>query len=84
MRPEVIEFKEELYEVENAQHMQLIVDDAREFMTTLSPRMSKVAHYAYTEGLNSEDIAEEMELTSAAVRKTLSRISIKLRERYGT
>ena len=84
MRPEIIEFKEELYEVENATHMQLIIDDAREYMTTLSPRMAEVSKLYFTDGTGPEDIAEEMGMSAAAVRKTISRVSLKLRDRYGT
>lgn len=84
MRPEIIDFKDELYEVGCKLHMQLIIRDAREYMKTLTPRQARVSHMYFTEGLTLEQISEVENTTVTAIKAVISRVSGKLRDRYGT
>jgi len=62
----------------------LLLKDAREYMSSLPERTARICDMYYTVGHTHEQIAEIESMTPAAVRKTLSRVGKKLRERYGT
>lgn len=84
MRPDIIEFNDELYEVGCKLHMQIIIDDARSYMKTLTPRQSRISHLYFTEGLTLEQISEVENTTVAAIKAVVNRVGVKLRDRYGT
>lgn len=63
---------------------ELLLEDARTFMSTLTPRTALICKLYYTVGHTQLEIAESENLTVKSVESVLYRVGKKLRERYGT
>ena len=63
---------------------ELLLEDARAFMSTLTPRTALICKLYYTVGHTQLEIAESENLTVKTVEGVLYRVGKKLRERYDT
>lgn len=66
------------------QDKELLLEDARAYMSTLAPRTARICYLYFTVGHTQLEIAELESTTVKAVENILYRVCKKLRERYGT
>lgn len=80
----VVGFDESQHESSFVYDRELLLKDAREYMSKLPMRQARVCHLYYTEGHSQLEIAEALDTTVKAVESVLGRVNKKLKERYGT